>query len=499
MPKVVLLGAHPSPLFLNNLPERLVSDSMVAGLNRCPGRGTQWCVLLVCILLCPNAQAQEGKGRLLQQPIDLELLETRAKIELELDGSLVMEDRREKKPDTTKKVPVKAKVTQDYFEAVAFQDNTQKAAARKYRIAKIDNWVAGKQITHSLNSERTMTRIVQRAGSWDQYCPTQPMDRHEVELLRSPINTMMLERILPTKPARSNATWTLTEEDIRCLLNLEAVHKSTVTAKVAGVENGTVTIELSGILQGSADSVPTEIELRGSAHAKPSSKGVLITWLGVSIKERREISQRCPGFELTARVQIIRQEQPGQLEVPREQLLELAAKDDPTRWLTKLESIPGKFETFADRNWITYIDGSEDSILRLIENNQSIAQCNIAQLTKLDAGKQLTVEGLEADIRKALGKQFVELVESSEKLTTNGLRLVRIEVSGMEEEVPVRWIYAHVSDDSGRRLALVFTLAAQYSDQFAGNDVQMLDNLQFTGSGSQEPQQSAQAATPSKR
>lgn len=144
--------------------------------------------------------------------------------------------------------------------------------------------------------------------------------------------------------------------------------------------------------------------------------------------------------------------------------------------------------------------------MKLIENNQAIAQCNIGQLPKMEPGSHLTAEGLEVDIRAALKERFEELLETTEKVTASGLRLLRMEVSGTQEQIPIRWIYAHLSDDSGRRAALVFTLAAEYAEQFAGNDLQILDNFQFMPTGlddastsGQADKKSAQTKSPAKR
>ena len=194
--------------------------------------------------------------------------------------------------------------------------------------------------------------------------------RREVELLRSPINTLALERLLPTQPARTDSQWLITEEDARQVFNLEAVHKSSLEAKVTRIEKGLVTIELQGQLQATASSVPTELTIRGTVHAGLSSQCVIVTWLGLSIKEKREVSQLQPGFNLTARIQVIRQEQQDQVTSSRSQLLELAEADDPSRWLVRIESAAGRFALYAGRNWVTYLDGSEDSVLRMVEDNR---------------------------------------------------------------------------------------------------------------------------------
>jgi hypothetical protein len=225
---------------------------------------------------------------------------------------------------------------------------------------------------------------------------------------------------------------------------------------------------------------PTEIRIRGTAHVALGKQAALVTWLGMSIREKRAISKYRPGFEVTARLELIRKEQPHQSALDRIGLIELAQNEDPSRWLVQIESEPGRFQTVANRNWVTYLDSGEDCVFRMIEDNQSIAQCNLSQLPSLDPGTQITAEALQAEIQAALGEHFVEFIETTEKLTGSNLRLLRIEVSGMQQQVPIRWIYAHLSDDSGRRLALVFTLAAEVADRFAGEDLQLLESLTFS-------------------
>jgi hypothetical protein len=423
----------------------------------------------------PTAAVAKAPSRSMQQPQGISLLETRAKLEMELEGELRLSS--EAKPSRT--APLKSKATQDYLETVAFADDKPVAAARHYLVAKAENWVDGQAVASQLRPELSHTIVLPHEGSWQQYCPSQPMDRREADLLRSPINSLALERLLSIEPARTDSQWTISPEDAKDLFNLEAVQECQIQVKVAGVEKGTAKVELSGKLEGTADSVPTNIQLRGSAHVALASQCALVTWLGVSMKETRQISERQPGFSVTARLQLVRQELPGKQKVTSDQLLQAAKSEDKSRWLVRLESQRGKFAVYADRRWITYLDSGEDVVLRYIDNNRVIAQCNILQLTKLDAGSQLTIEGLQADIKALLAGSFQEFVETAERTNSSGLRLLRTEVAGQQEEVAIRWIYAHLSDDSGRRLAMVFTLAAEFSESFAGQDLQMLDSLEF--------------------
>src|SRR5690606_14271700 len=96
------------------------------------------------------------------------------------------------------------------------------------------------------------------------------------------------------------------------------------------------------------------------------------------------------------------------------------------RWLVQLKSTAGRYSMLADRRWHIHRDSPEEAILRMVENNTVIAQCSVNRLAELEAGQQLTLEGLQADIRTLLGNGFGEFLESAEKLTSNNLRMMRI-------------------------------------------------------------------------
>ena len=423
-----------------------------------------------------GAAAAQSPSKKLQQPVGIQLLETRLKLELEVDGIAKLTDDKEAKAKTA---PVKSKATQDYLETIAYRENQPVGAARQYIIAKSDNWVAGKVISHSLRSEVSNTRVVLKDGTWEQYSDEQPLQRREVELLRSPINTLALEKLLSAEPARTDSQWAISADDAKDLFNLDAVHNCTLTAKIVGVEKSTAKVEIEGTLQATANAVPTEIEVRGNAHVIMGSQCAMVSWVGMSIKESREISENQPGFTVTARLQLVRQELKGKLETTYDELLKIAEQTDSGKWLVRLDS-RANFTTLTGRNWVTYLDSIEDVVLRCVEKNKIIAQCNVAPLPKMEAGTQLTLEGMQQDMRDTLGKSFGEFLESSERLSGSKLRLLRCEAAGMQEDVAIRWVYAHLSDDSGRRLLIVFTYAAEFAENFTGNDLQILDTLEFT-------------------
>ena len=146
------------------------------------------------------------------------------------------------------------------------------------------------------------------------------------------------------------------------------------------------------------------------------------------IKESRAISQAEPGFDITARVRVLRAETEDEISITNESLRKLATNEQPGRWLVQLESGAGRYSMLADRRWKVYIDNGEEAILRMIENNSIIAQCNITRLPDLEKGKQLTLEALQSEIQRSLQGRFGEFLQSgreADRLQTTALESCR--------------------------------------------------------------------------
>jgi hypothetical protein len=149
----------------------------------------------------------------------------------------------------------------------------------------------------------------------------------------------------------------------------------------------------------------------------------------------------------------------------------------------------------ADRNWKVIHDNGQTAILRMIENDRVISQCNIHQVAKLDAGQQITLEAFQEEVRKSLDKNFASFATSEERLSEVGLRVLQVTAVGQTSELPVQWIFYHLSDDSGRRLSMVFTVGGELADKLAGTDAQMASSLRFL----ELPAESTQEPTPAKK
>ena len=127
------------------------------------------------------------------------------------------------------------------------------------------------------------------------------------------------------------------------------------------------------------------------------------------------------------------------------------------------------------------VDRHDVTIMRLVKRGELVAQCNISRLPDLSNGTRLQVREFQADIERALGKSFGQFVEASENETEEGLRVIRVIALGNVSELPIDWIYYHISDDQGRRVSVVFTLEEKLAEQFEGSDSELVGAFYFVG------------------
>ena len=347
--------------------------------------------------LNPLVLAQEPtktkRANVLQTPRGIDQLATRTRVVMQLSGTLKVAD-----PDPASKKPpreaeVKAESTVEFDERICLDaKNEVISAARQYHEAGVSSWIKGNASSHQLRSDAMEARLVRHEGSWQQYCPSGPLLQREIDMVRLPVNSVVIDQLLPTAPVKAQDSWSPSERTIGEVFQLDAVHNSSIACRVVKVEEGVASIECNGDIEGTINSVPTRIKVNGNLQVAMASQCALVTWVGMSLTETREISQSEPGFSLTCRVKLIRKESPEACnDVTLDELRAIAKSNDDGRWLVRVASVPGRYQMLADRRWKTIVDTGEESILRLVEKNEVVAQCNITRLPKLTTGHQLTL------------------------------------------------------------------------------------------------------------
>jgi hypothetical protein len=305
----------------------------------------------------------------------------------------------------------------------------------------------------------------------------QPLFAAERELVNGAIDSMYLDQILTDKEVAIADKWIVDRVSAARLLHLDAILEGDLTVCLVDSDNDKAHLEVSGKVQAISGDVPTELRIKGKAVM--DRKGGFVSWLAVQIDETRQIGEAKPGFEVSAQVKVLRA--PIESMSSGRSLAQVWSEipSPASAEFLQFQSDLGFYRFLADSRWSTYRDNGEEATLRYILNNRRVAQCNITNLVDFEPGQQLALEAYQADLERLASRTGRDILEATEQLTASQHRMLRVTMSGSIEGIPLRWIHYHISNDLGRRLALVFTTDESSLEIFSQQDSQIIDSLEL--------------------
>lgn len=429
--------------------------------------------------------------RLLPSP-DQDLF--RVRMEMTLEGNVDVAKNVLVSKRRDRQLPITATSTIDFEERWTRDEQSQPAAARRYYHEAIsESTIAGRSEKRQLRSDLRRVTAQMVDGSTVLYGETEYLTHDELNLLQTPLCPLAIDGVLPEQAIVAGDKWEPLPEALGRLLNLDEVKESTISGEVISISGTEAKLQLQGRIEGSVHGVSTAIDL-ASKMTFDRAAGV-VTWIAVAMRERREIGRAEPGFEIAARVKLIRQPLESPQTLADATPVDVTQPPPASQMLVHVDSGPGKFTAFLSRQWRVISDTQGLTILRMISDDKAVAQCEVRSLVAMKPGEQLTLEAFQVDVRRSLAQGFGSFLEAEEGVNGGNLRTLRLAVDGQVEDVPVQWVFLHFSDDSGRRMAATFTLEASQVEIFGGSDAQLANSFQFKAAKTEAGQ--AQAAKPS--
>jgi hypothetical protein len=388
---------------------------------------------------------------------------------IELTGNLHIPRNAIATKDKPRALAIEAKSMIDYEERLPSGDSM--IVDRYYHQATSDAMVLGNKRKLALRDE--VRRIaVEPTESRLRLTAFEDHLRHdELDLLELPINGLALEQILTDTEVKAGTTWRPEPTALAMLFDLDAVHSSTIQVEVVSVESSAVKMQIHGQVEAAVDAVPTSIELAAKATFDPS-KGIM-TWFAAAISEKREIGRGEPGFQLSARIRLQREslQEPIGLTTPTPSV--------PSPRLIEIHSEDSQYVMLCDPRWRVMGDAGGWTMLRLVERDEVLAQCEITKLAPRPADKPITIEGLKEDVQRSLGEAFQEFIVAETIPNTAPLQVFRLVAAGSVQGIAVQWIYLHTAHDDGRRHSIVYTLDAKNAEMVVAAESQMTASLRL--------------------
>lgn len=400
------------------------------------------------------------------------------------------------------RLPLEAKAQLRYAEKflAANEGAAEIRTIRHYAGAETQFVIKNSPMRQTLRPERRL--IVADYGEASKlYSPSGPLTREELDLIDVPGSSACLDMILPGKRVAIGGTWKLSDAALSRLLAIEVIAQHDVTGWLTKVEDGLAIIDLKGHVTGAVGGVSTELEVQGKVNYHVERKA--ISWLALQYDEKRAIGHAQPGYEATVRVRVQIEPSTTAPEVDDATLARVVRSQTHTaQSLIEFKAEKAGIEFRHDRRWRVMVDRFDTVILRLVDRGDLIAQCNITRLPSLAKGEQLSLAAFQNEVEQTLGKNLGQILESKQFETSGKLRVLRVAVAGTAAELPIEWLYYHISSANGYRGSLVFTMESKLVERFNQLDRELIETMALSASlldETREPQPAAKGEAKSAR
>ncbi len=416
----------------------------------------------------------------------------RVKVDIDVAGELFAPTGRDAEP-VRQSIAVEAR-----FEFIERSGTAAATVVREYAEAAAVVRVADEPARVALPADARRVAVALRGTMPAPYLADGFLSRDELDLLDTPFDAVLLDRLLPAEPVAVGAKWTVAPDAAAGLLAIDTLETGGIDAELQAVDGATATVRLTGIIDGAADGVPTHLVVEGdcSLAAEPVDERWRLTATrvaAVTIRERRQASHVAPGFDVEARVSVAR----------RSTDAAAMAAEPPTAGgtgrrrgtgrpgLVWHRDQGGRYDLVCDARWRVVEDAPTGLVMRLVDRGALVGQCSLTSLPRGDALAPPTIAEVQRDIERSLAGQFGRFEHASEATRSDGVRIVRVVSEGMAEKLPFRWIHHVLTDAEGRRAAATFMLEASAAKRFAEADRELIDGFAFPAG---EPVESAPVA-----
>ncbi len=376
-------------------------------------------------------------------------------------------------------MPIVADVQLQYEERSVYPNGAAEGAApvvqRHFEKAVSENRVNRSRQTITLRPEAVSMIAHRRTLPETTHVPAVALLRGELELVEMPIASVDLDLLIDRHLKPGGSKMAVDNATAAAVFNLSSIDRNDLQIRCTESTDGKTKYELTGDLTGHVDGVGTSIRVVGKLTATDAAG--CITWAAIAIHETRNAGVAEPGYDAKLTIRCTR--------TPTDQPRRLAAKVSPPilqppaakDLLVQFNSDHLGISAMADRRWRVMRDVPGEVMLRMVDADQSIAQCRIVPLPALAPDASFAISDLKNDVRKQLGDQFGTFTEESSGTTAMGLASHRVGAAGSVSGVPIAWTVMHLADPSGRRVAVTWTMAADRVEQLAGTDVQMVQTM----------------------
>ena len=350
-------------------------------------------------------------------------------------------------------------------------------AVREYETAQADINVGGNKTAIKLPDAMKLIVAQGQTDGVELYPIAGLLTANELDLIRSPADSLALMALLPAKEVAIGDEWKVPGWAFQMLTALDAVIKGELTCKLESVEKGIARIKMNGKLEGAAVGSTTEVTVSGfySYHLE----GKYISDTDFVQHETRAVGPVSPGLEIKAHIRLLRQPSkvPGRL--GDQKIIETAGKEpDEVAKFIRFES-PWNIGLQHGRHWHLFKVDDTVAVFRLLDQGNFVAQCDMASIAPAKPGEHLPEQTFLSDIRRSLGERVRSMSKGDVVPSSDRKFIFKVMAEGLVGERAMTWVFYLVADPSGRQASLMFSVDTDLVATMGKHDRELVDSLKF--------------------
>ena len=352
------------------------------------------------------------------------------------------------------------------------------AAVRYYdkSLAKIN--IDGNAVEPKLRDDRRLIVVQPQTKGALLFSPKGTLRREELDIIDVQGNTLFVDQLLASHGLSIGSTWKPKDEVLAALLSLDKLTSNSVECKFEKVESGSAHIAIAGNIGGSIDGSLTELSLTGSMGIDKTNRQV--QWLVLDLNESRMAGPAGPALKVSGNLRVTLKPIATSERLSNASLAGVSLKATNPLVLLRLDATANNYRCWHDRRWHMIDQRERTTVLRMIDDGQRIAQCNITVAEPPKDKSSMTLAQFKAEVEKSLNKFDAKLTSAKEHAGRTAHRVIGVTCEGTVSGVPIAWHYFHVVNSKTlRRATIVVTLEADRADDLDRTDLMIARSMQL--------------------
>lgn len=402
-------------------------------------------------------------------------------LDMKLTGKIKIKD-----GEKTINLDLKAAAKHDFEERVlAVRDGQPTSVGRFYRQAQAEVSLQGKGISKSLRPERRFQAAVfSNTGDTTTYSPDGPLTDEELELTGEHLDVLALHGLLPNKEVAIGETWPVPLPVAQALAGLDGVINSKLECKFERVEGNHAVLSLTGKIEGIVKGATLKADVAaGLVYSLQDKRFTGCTWRHTETKDQGPMNPAC---ELVTDINATWKYGQALAEVTEGKASTIPAQPPAGLLFLEFRDAANRFSFLYDRAWGVVNKNEKQTVLRLLDRGELIAQVNITPYNAAKPGEHLSLDDLNKLLAEAPGFKIDKVLEKTAVDAAPGYWVGKVSAVGEASELPMQQIVYAVAGPRGDQVLLAFTVETEQAAKLAGKDLALvktvgLPTVQTTG------------------